>query len=149
MTQPDPFDDARPGFVRLDDLLGRLIAVIPQSIEERESTLPKSQGKKYESITADVIVLDGKPTDMVEAVPVVLEGIFFSGSVVVNQLKPKLRKQPHERMVLGRLGQQPARTKGFGDAWVLEAPTDKDKEIARGPAREYLEKNTDPFAAAT
>lgn len=142
----DPFDDARSGFVRLENLVGRLLLVAPQSIEERDSTLPGQQGKKYPSITADVIVLDGKADELVEEVPSLLEGIFFSGSVVVAQLKPKLKKA--NPLVLGRLGQQKSQTKGFGDAWVLEPPTDEDKALARPHANKYLEEHADPFAGA-
>jgi hypothetical protein len=138
----DPFSDARSGFVKLEDMLGRLLLIIPQSIEERASTLPGSQGKTYESITADVIILDGPVTELIEEIPATIEGTFISGSVIVGQLKPKVKTHG---MVLGRLGQQKARTKGFGDAWVLNPPTDADKAVARPAAAAYLEA-TDPFA---
>lgn len=141
----DPFDGARTGFVRLEDLKDRLVLVFPQSVEERDSTLPGAAGKKYESVTADVIVLDGDVTELIEEVPLTLEGIFISGAAIVPQVKPKIGKG---RGVLGRLSTQAARTKGFGDAWVLEAPTDADKALARPYAVAYQEKNLDPFAAA-
>ena len=140
----DPFQTARSGFVKLDDLLGRLLLVVPQSIEERESTLPGSQGRKYDSITADVIVCDGDVTDVIEEVPTTLESVFFSGAVVVNQLRGAVKGS---KMVLGRLGKQKSQTKGFGDAWVLQEPTEDDKKIARPVATAYLADN-DPFAGA-
>jgi hypothetical protein len=139
----DPFSDARSGFVKLEDLMGRLILVIPQGIEERPSRLPTArQGDMYESITADVIVLDGPITELIEEVPMTVEGTFISGSVIVAQLKPKVKTQG---MVLGRLGQQPSQTKSFGPAWVLQPPTDADKVLARPAAKAYQEQN-DPFA---
>jgi hypothetical protein len=140
----DPFDDARPGFVRLEDLKGRLLCVYPQSSSERDSNLPGQQGKKYEQILADVIVLDGDVTEQVEEVPTILDGIAFSGSAIVPQLKSKLGKN---RGVLGRLATRKSQTKGFGDAWVLDAPTDADKTLARPHAIAYQEKHADPFAA--
>lgn len=138
----DPFTDARTGFVKLEDLLGRLLLVVPQSIEERQSTLPGSVGKVYDSITADVIVLDGPATDLIEQVPATLENVYLSGSVIVAQLRSKVKTKG---MVLGRLGQQKARTKGFGDAWVLDAPSESDKAPARVAAAAYLAES-DPFA---
>ncbi len=140
----DPFSDARSGFVKLEDLLGRLLLVVPKSIEERASTLPGSQGKMYASITADVIILDGPVTDLIDEVPLTLEGTYISGAVIVAQLKPKVGTHG---MVLGRLGQQPAQTKGFGPAWVLREPTDNDKVLARPAASAYLAAN-DPFASS-
>lgn len=140
----DPFQTARSGFVRLDDLTGRLLLVVPQSIEERESTLPGSQGRKYDSITADVIVLDGDTNDVIEEIPTTLESVFFSGAVVVNQLRGAVKGN---KMVLGRLGKQKSQTKGFGDAWVLQEPDEADKKVARPAAKSYLEEN-DPFAGA-
>lgn len=148
MTQPDPFQDARSGFVRLDDLKGRLLLVYPVSSEERPSTLRGQENKNYLSITCDVIVLDGKPTDMIEEIPLTLSGIFFAGMVLENQLKPSFRLPPDKRFVLGRLAQVTASRKGMQDRWELQAPTDEDKAIARDPANEYLGKNIDPFATA-
>ncbi len=148
MTTNDPFSDARAGFVKLDDLLGRLLLVIPLTIEDRDSTQPGSAGKTYESITADVIVCDGEVTDMIEEVPTTLEGIFISGGVIVPQLKPKLpRAGKGSGMVLGRLAQQPSQRFAKGSpAWVLAEPTDADKVIARPLANAYLSEN-DPFKA--
>lgn len=139
----DPFSDARSGFVKLDDLLGRLLLIVPKSVETRPSRMPGAPaGATYESITADVIVLDGPVTELVEEVPMTIEGTFISGGVIVPQLKPKIASQG---MVLGRLGQQPSQTKQFGPAWVLQPPTDADKVLARPAANTYLAAN-DPFS---
>jgi hypothetical protein len=67
---------------------------------------------------------------------------------------PALRKGTR---VLGRLGQKPSATKGFGPAWVLMEPTEEDKDVARKyiddeKARQASVKPVDPFgdpAAAT
>lgn len=148
MASQDPFSDATSGFVKLEDLMGRLVLVVPQSIETRASTLPGSIGKQYESVTCDVIVLDGEVTEKIEEVPATLESVFFSGQVVVGQLKPKVK---NHGMVLGRLGQQPSQTKGFGPAWVLNPPEEKDKKVARPAAAAYikaLEDQSSPFEGA-
>ncbi len=146
----DPFDEARPGFVRLDDLVGRLVLIAPHSVEQRPSTLPGAkEGATYESITADVIVLDGEPTETIDEIPYVVEGMYISGSAIVPQLKPKIRKRG---LVLGRLSQQPSRKNPkFGKAWILEPPTEADKALARPHAHAYLERRQaeeDPFSSA-
>lgn len=142
-AQTDPFADASAAFVKPEHLVDRLLLVIPQSVESRPSTLPGSQGKMYESVTTDVIILDGEVTDLIDEVPMTVENIFFSGQVVVGQLKPKVKDHT---MVLGRLGKQPSKTKGFGDAWVLNPPTEDDKKVARPAANDYL-ASRDPFEA--
>lgn len=141
-VEPDPFNNATTEFVRLDDLVGRAILVIPKELTERVSTLPGSNGKTYESVTADVIVLDGPITEKIPSIPSTHESVFFSGQVVVGQLKPKVATNG---MVLGRMAQQPSKTKGFGDAWVLQPPVDADKVLARPAARAYLDAS-DPFS---
>jgi hypothetical protein len=140
MTQHDPFDSAREGFVKMDDLKGRLILVSPTGIGTRDSTLPGSQGKVYEFVESTTVVLDGGPDEMVTEVPMVLDGFQFSGQAITGQLKPKVARRG---MVLGRLGQKPSQTKGFGPAWVLQEPTEDDKVLARRYLAEHPPE--DPF----
>lgn len=140
----DPFSDARSGFVKLDDMLGRLLLIVPKSIEMRASTLAGNQGKQYESITADVIILDGAITDMIDEIPFTLDDTFVAGGVLVPQLKPKIRTGG---MVLGRLGEQPSKTNPKVMAWVLREPTEEDKVLARPAASAYL-ADRDPFASS-
>lgn len=127
MTQTDDlFDDARTGFIKGDDLEGRLLLIKPLSVGERESTQPGSLGKMYEFVETDTVVLDGEPSEMIETVPFDVEGFQFSGARVVGFLKPKVRTG---RMALGRLVR--VKVKGRTDAWELQPPTDADREIAR------------------
>jgi hypothetical protein len=135
----DPFSDASDAFLKMDDLIGRLLLVSPQDVGERESTLPGSQGKVYEYVITETVVLDGDVTDLIEDIPTVLDGFQFSGQAITAQLKPKVASKG---MVLGRLGQKPSQTKGFGKAWVLQPPTDDDKVLAR----KWIAENADPFA---
>lgn len=155
----DPFSEARSSFVTLEDCFrdsdgavlpvgspkGRLILVEPLSIEKRQSNLPNQTDKMYDSITANVVILDGPVTEKIEAIPFKVDGMFLSGSVIVNQLKPKLPdKRPAQKYALGRVGKQPSQTKGFGGAWVLNGNgytvTEADKKLARS----YLE-TLNPF----
>ncbi len=138
----DPFDEPTTDFTTLDDLLDRLVLVVPQSISEHESK--QQAGKTYERITADVIVLDGPVTDKVDEVPGTLTDMFISGKFLVGQLRGALKKP--NGMVLGRLTQ----SKAHRNAWQLTAATEADKELARPAAKKYLEaKDSDPFATAS
>jgi len=133
----DPFTEASSTFVKTDDLVGRLVLVRPLRIEERESRLPGSVGKKYESITADVMVCSGAVTETIPEIPFEVRGMFFSGTVITSQLKRHIgdRVKP---ICLGVVGQQPSQTKGFGDAWVLEKPNGADKDLARPIATAWI-----------
>lgn len=156
----DPFSEASSSFITLDDCnvdangntpavgvtAGRLLLIEPLSIETRPSNLPGQTDKTYESITANVVILDGPVTEKIDAIPLKVDGMFVSGTVIVNQLKPKLpEKKPAQKYMLGRLGKQPSQTKGFGGAWVLNGNgytvTESDKQLARN----YL-NSLDPFA---
>jgi len=137
MSEVDPFDEAREGFVKLDDLLGRLLLVTVQDSGERESTLKGAKaGDMYVWVETDTVVLDGEVTDMIESVPIELSGFQFSGQRITAQLLPPFKKKLRGQgngLVLGRLGQ--VKSQGFATmAWVLNAPTDADKATAR----EYL-----------
>jgi len=150
----DPFSSARDAFIKQEHVTGRLLLISPLSSGERESNLPGSQGKTYTYIETDTVVLDGPVDDMVDEVPMQLEGFQYSGQAITAQLMPAVRKST---MILGRLGQKPSATKGFGDAWVLLEPTDADKAAARKyladeAARQAAATPVDPFgnpAAAT
>lgn len=124
----DPFASASSAFVKMEDLLGRLLLIYPTGRGERISTLPGQQGKPYEYVVTDTHVLDGPATDKIDAIPAVLDGLQYQGQSITPQLTPKIgRGVP----VLGRLIQKPSQTKGFGPAWVLDSPTDADKDAAR------------------
>jgi len=138
----DPFSSARDAFVKQEHVNGRLLLISPLSSGERESTLPNSQGKGYTFIETDTVVLDGNVDDMIDEVPMILEGFQYSGQAITAQLLPAVRKGG---MVLGRLGQKPSATKSFGPAWVLMEPTDADKAVAR----KYLADEAARKASAT
>jgi hypothetical protein len=147
----DPFSEARDAFIKQEHVNGRLLLITPTDSGTRQSTLPGQTDKEYTYIVTDTVVLDGKIDDMVDEVPMLLEDFQFSGQAITAQLQPALRKQG---MVLGRLGQKPSETKGFGPAWVLASPTDEDKVVARKyladeEKRKAAAQPADPFAAAT
>lgn len=146
----DPFSTARDAFIKQEHVNGRLLLITPTDSGTRQSTLPGQTDKEYIFIVTDTVVLDGDVDDMVDEVPMELEDFQYSGQAITAQLQPALRKKG---MVLGRLGQKPSQTKGFGPAWVLAEPTDADKVIARKyladlADRKAKETPADPFATA-
>jgi hypothetical protein len=130
----EPFDDTfdlagGAAFVKMEDLLGRLLLIKPTSIGERESTIQGAKpGDTYEYVECDVVVLDGEPTELIESVPTVLEAFQFSGAVVVSSLKPKLR---NGKRLLGRLGQHKAKQFKTSMGWHFDPPSDVDQALAR------------------
>jgi hypothetical protein len=151
----DPFSSAREAFVKMDDVEGRLLLITVTDDGERESTLPKAKdGDTYTYVVADVAVLDGDPSEMLDEIPMVLEDFQFSGEAVTGQLLPalkKLRAGKGTGMVLGRLGTKPNKFKT--KTWVLKEPTEQDAVVARKWLAEEKERQakatpSDPFAAA-
>jgi hypothetical protein len=140
-AKQDPFADANDAFVKVEHLKGRLVLVTPLEIGQRASTMRGQEGKMYDYVETETVVLDGETTDLFPTIPFVIDGFQWSGAAVVPQLKPKIASG---RPVLGRAGGKPSATKGFGDANILTAPTDEDKAVAR----EYIAskaKSADPF----
>ncbi|MCK9602747.1 MAG: hypothetical protein M0R06_27110 [Sphaerochaeta sp.] len=117
------------GFLEMEDLNGRLLVVSPQSVGERASTLKGQEGKMYEYVVCDIVVCDGEPDDRIgDSIPGQLDAYQLAGMTIVGQLKPKVGKG---KLVVGRLGQQPSKTKGFGKAWVLQNPTPDELRLAQ------------------
>jgi len=137
------FVAARSAFMKLDNVLGRLLLVEPISRGERESTMPGQSGKIYAYIESDVVVLDGDINEDFEELPSVLDNFQISGQAIVGQLEGALKKG---RKVLGRLGQKPSATKGFGKAWVLEDPTEADIAVAKAYLAKVREEADNPFS---
>jgi hypothetical protein len=128
----DEFDGARSGFVKQEDLEGRLLLIKPFELGERVSTgqyagtNADGTPKSYEYAVTTTVVLDGEPGDLIDEVPFLLEDYQFAGLRLVAQLKPKIRTG---RQVLGRLTRVPV--KGRTDAWELAEPAEADKVVAR------------------
>lgn len=133
----DPFDDAREGYVTMDDLQDRLLLVYPTGVTgQRESNIPGSQGKMYDWIETDCVVLDGEPSDLID-VPGTQELFQFSGANVVNTLRLQIKRG---KPALGRLVKRPPAKRGLSPSWHLAAPEAADKVLAL----KYLADNPPP-----
>jgi hypothetical protein len=140
--EDDDFDDARSGFVKLDDLIDRLVLVKALEVGQRESTLPGQSGKLYDFVVTTTHVLSGEVTDLIDEVPMVLEEFQFTGVNVVGQLKPKLRTG---KMLLGVVTKRPAQKRGMQDAWVINEPSERDRQVARKYLAALRRKRPDDF----
>lgn len=113
----DTFDSPSSG-ARITDFEGSLLLVKPTALEEEIST---TYGPA-DAIVADVVVLDGK-----EANPEPYTDVYIFQKALRGQLKAKVGTG---RYVLGRLGKGTAKS-GQSAPWLLQDPTDGDKETAR------------------
>ena len=161
MTATDPFGAPVSEFVKLDDVLGRLVLITPSTIIEGiASTLKGQEGKTYDAVRAQVVVLDGPPSEKIDAVPAVLEDFRLSGASIVPAVMARFKatgptvggaageydvapKDAAVQYVLGRVAQ--AKSSYGTPSWVLNGYDSKDAEAAR----QYLAsapKPADPFA---
>lgn len=138
MAPKDEFDTAGP-YVAIKELLGELVLFTPTEYVEETKT---DFGDK-DAVTTDLVVItaEGGPAEYTDV-------MIFQGSLI-GQLK---RKIAGGRKLLGVLAKGEAK-KGQNAPYVLEAPTDEQKQMAR----DYLAGRTveaateaapkaDPFA---
>jgi len=118
----DDLQGARTGYVTFDDLLGRLLVVTPTGRFTREG-----DNGEYDVIECDVIVCNGKTTDVIEDIPWKLEDFQLWGQNVVSTLGPALK---HGRTVVGVFNQRKAK-KFRNMAWHLDAPTEDQMAKAK------------------
>lgn len=130
-TTDDPFATPSTEFVTIDDVDGRLIVAIPLRMEQKAG---KSDGKPYDVIVADVIVVDGPTTDKIPAVPFTIPEMHLSAGMVVGQLRQYVGKG---RPVLGRVNSKPSRINKALKAYALSDPDQADKGKALPVYRAY------------
>lgn len=113
----DQFDSPSSG-ARITDFEGSLLLVKPTSKEEGISTT----FGLADAVVADVVVLDGGNAN---AEP--YTDVYVFQKALQGQLKAKVGSG---RYVLGRLGKGTAKP-GQSPPWVLQDPSERDKEAAR------------------
>jgi hypothetical protein len=69
-------------FLTTQDLINRHVIIVPKSIEWKQG-----DRDKYESITADVIVLDGRKTEKIPNLPHVERNKFLGGRFLIAELR--------------------------------------------------------------
>lgn len=143
----DLFDDVTAEYVTIEDLEGRHLVVMPEKIENVQSTKPG--GKPYDRIVGTVIVLDGEVTDKIETVPFVIEDMFLSAGNVVNRVKGHIKTG---KPALGYVDSVPSSYNRNVKAYGFQPVDPSNREIrdaANAAIRAYREAAhaKDPFAA--
>lgn len=138
MTERDEFDTAG-AYVAVKDLLGELVLFTPSEYVEEVTT---DFGTK-DAVTTDLVVLTQPGQPSYEDV------MIFQGSLI-GQLKRKIPTYAASgeliragRKILGVIGKGDAK-KGQNPPYILESPTDAQKQLAR----DYLAGNAVDDAAA-
>lgn len=131
-TPDDGFTDPgeRSNF-KLADHEGALLLITPRSLEEAIETA----FGEADAIKADVVVLTDTNGKRLKA-PEEEAGVLIFQRVVIGQLEESIGKS----RVLGTIGRGVAK-KGQDAPFIIEVPTDDEKDIARA----YL-KSVDPLA---
>lgn len=135
----ETFDDAQDGYVRVKQLAGRHVVIFVTGVDKAEG----DNGKPYEYIEGDVIILDGKTDEIIEAVPMVAEAVRFTSGPIVRALK---RKVGTGRGTLAKVNTRPGK---FGNpAYGIEAVTDtKIRTLAAQEIEKYNEaQDEDDFS---
>jgi hypothetical protein len=84
----DPDVDAASGtFVKMEDLMGRHVIIVPKAIEEKEGTNPAFGNSKYNVAISDLIVLDGRKTEKITEVPLIQYDFWVTGFAVIAELR--------------------------------------------------------------
>ena len=143
----DLFEDVVADYVTVEDLEGRHIVVFPDRIETVESTKPN--GKPYDRIVADVIVLDGPVTDKITEVPFTVTEMYLSATNLVARLRASVRDR---KVRLGYVDSVPSSynksVKAFG-LQPVDATNRAVRDAANAAITAYREAahTEDPFAA--
>jgi hypothetical protein len=138
MSQRDEFDSAG-AYVAVKDLLGELVLFSPTEYVDEVAT---DFGTK-DAVLTDLVVItaEGGPAEYADV-------MIFQGSLI-GQLKRKIAGQ---KKLLGRIDRGEAK-KNQNAPYILTAPSDEDKQLARDylagrvvAAAAPLTKAEDPFA---
>jgi len=130
--EDEDFASPDKNFLGVDDLDGRLVIIFPHAIAEVASTKPG--GKPYDRVTADVVVVDGAPTDKLTSLPHLATDMYLSASALVGAVRKHVGKG---KPVLGRVDSRPSSYNKQVKAYGLADPTDADKAAARPALAKY------------
>lgn len=129
----DPEAKSSEDFVTVDDLDGRLICVYPKECRREKST--KSDGKDYDKIVADVIVLDGPVTEKIGSVPLFVPDMHFNAWAVTSRIKGNVGTG---KPVLGRIDSRPSKVDRRIPAYGIQPATAQEKVAAAPIVRSVI-----------
>lgn len=126
-------EDAQSEYVRIADLDGRDVVVFPEEIGKDKG----DNGEMYRYLKADVIVLDGQPTELMDTIPYVVSGMRMTSQPLVSNGERMLKKGV-DKPFAGRINSQKGKfnNKAYGiTTWEPDAPV---RALANTEAAKYL-----------
>lgn len=142
LVDDDDFGLATDEFIRLEDLDGRLLLVIPLGTPR---TAKGSNGDPYSYLTCDIVVLSGRPTDKLPKVPGIYGDVRFASERCFNQIDAQRRAG---KMLLGRLDSVMSKYRTLAYGFSTKDLTNADILLARKGAAAYKASRpeSNPFA---
>jgi hypothetical protein len=134
----DEFDTPQMEFVTIHDLKDRLCIINAKRMEVGKS---KQGGEEYEFVVADVIIVDGETTDLIDRLPFVAENMHINAKALVSQLRDRVgRNRPY----LCRIDAAPSSFNRQVMAYGVRKHeiTDADKAAAMPAWRKYTQDHT-------
>jgi hypothetical protein len=130
------FEDAQSDYVKIEHLDGRDVVVFPLTVHTASEDDKKAE-KDYDYLVADVVVLSGETTDMIDAVPSVIGAMRLSSSPLMRNGERMLRKGP-QKPFAGRINSRKGQkgNKAYGiESW---GPEDAVRALANEQGRKYI-----------
>jgi hypothetical protein len=87
--ETDEFDTPQMEFVTIHDLKDRLSVINAKRVETGKG---KQDNEPYEFIVADVVIIDGDVTDLIDRLPFVAVNMHITAKALVGQLKDRVGK---------------------------------------------------------
>jgi hypothetical protein len=89
----DEFDTPQMEFVTIHDLKDRLCIINAKRMEVGKG---KNDNEPYDFVVADVIIVDGDTTDLIDRLPFVAENMHINAKAIVGQLEDRVgRNRPY------------------------------------------------------
>ena len=159
----DPFGTPVSSFLRMEDISGCTLLIRPLTIQKNiPSTLKGQEGKTYDSVWSDVVVLAGSPnSEKIPELPYVIERMKLSGAALVPSVTGRFRVvtqtlggktgefdlQPKDPAIPYVLGVLTTLKSAYGTPqWTLSDPTEDGISKARQWVKDNPLKEQDPFA---
>lgn len=127
-------EDAQSDYVRVNDIDGRNVVVFPSKVD----TAKGDNGEPYEFLVADVIVLDGAVTELMDTIPFVVTDMRLTSQPLVSNGKRMLKKGT-DKPFAGKINSQKGKfgNKAYGiTTWEPEEPK---RALANTEAKKYMQ----------
>lgn len=124
----DDFDDPKTEYASVEHLDGRVVMFYVKRID---SNIMGNNGKPYDRVVCDVVVLNGDVTELVPEVPGIIENMFVSNVSIVPRIRGGLKT---DRPLLGYVDSQPSKQNKKVLAYGFQKLNADDERRKLGPA---------------